>query len=329
MWVKKHAPRTFADVVGNADIVKRFVTMSETRYLQHMILCGAAGVGKSSLVEMITREMLGDHVRTGTLVFESADDTGNQAVRDKIHQFVPKKLHTNSTPKFVVFKQADRLSDGVQQIMRRLMEQHYHHAVFIFVCRDLTSLLETLQSRCHVFRFRPVSVDAQVQLLRIIAQKEHVVTHADSSVPYERIAQMAQGDVRACVNYFQATCCSLVPDAHGVRTLDDTTVRSVCLFPHYDKVDELFRTLQDTSDLAGFHACLGIVRELHQQGYCGLDIAMFLHTYLLTAHARLSPPLCLAMMKDIALAHHRLSQGVDSVGQLYALVAAMFGHANE
>lgn len=330
MWVKKHAPTRFDDIVGNAQIVARFHGMAKSRYMQHMILCGPSGVGKSLLVDLIIREMLGPYAAEGTLVFRSADDKGNTAVREKIHQFVPKKIHVK-TPKFVVFKQADQLSDGVQQIMRRLMEQHYHHAIFIFICKDLHGILQTIQSRCHIFQFHPVSVPDQVRRLRTVAEAEGVATADDTDAPYERIAQMAHGDMRACLNYFQAACCALGDGS----PLDLHTIETVCLFPHYDQVAGCVRLLlgadhasgDGPSPLTRFHQCVGVVHSLHQQGYCGLDIVMFFHTYLMTAQDALPRSVVLAWLKDIAVVHHRLSKGVDSAVQLYGMLAVMFRHA--
>lgn len=339
MWVKTHAPTTFDDIVGNPQIVTRFHQMAKSRYMQHMILAGPPGVGKSLLVDLIIRALLGEYAAEGTLVFQSADEKGNHTVRDKIRQFVPKKIHLQ-TPKCVVFKQADQLSDGVQQIMRRLMEQHYHQAVFIFVCKDIHGILQILQSRCHIYQFHPVSVADQVTRLKAIAKAEDITTEDGSDTPFERIAQMSNGDVRACVNYFQAVCSALALPTHETepetqsesesqpqtRPLNLATIQTICLFPHYDQIQSIVDTLlqPQSNPLHAFHTCLGILHTLHQQGYCGQDIVMFFHTYIRTASETIPKALQVVWLKDIALCHHRLAKGVDSVVQLYALVAGMF-----
>ena len=350
MWVKKHNPRTFDDIVGNRQLVSRFRTMTKSRYMQHMILCGPSGVGKSTMVNLLLHNILGEsHVADGTLIFQSADERGNQTVRDKIRQFVPKKIQIDA-PKFVVFKQADMLSDGVQQIMRRLMEQNYHRAVFIFICSDISGILQTIQSRCHIYQFRAVSVAEQVNRLRAIAAIENICTPEDSNVPYERLAQISNGDMRACVNYFQASCCALLPTVTGkdeppniqptdqpaVRLLTLETIQNVCLFPHYDQIACVIRKmLVDASDemddvmdtSTAFYQCIDVVHQLHHQGYCGLDIVMFFNSYLVTSHDEIPRNICVKWLKDIAICHNRLSKGIDSTVQLYSMVASMFRHA--
>lgn len=354
MWVKTHAPQSFDAMVGNPELVRRFAMMCQTRYLQHMILCGPPGVGKSRLVQLLIDNLLGKAQHEAVLQFNSADERSNQVIREKIHQFVPKKV-TVSSPKLVVFRQAEQLGEGVQQIMRRLMECHYHHAVFIFVCSDLNGMLETLQSRCHIFRFAPVSVAQQVPYLRAVAAKEGV---AADDAALGLIATLSNGDMRSSLNYLQAACCALEAGggegggnggSEGVAaastttttsTLDADTVRSVCLFPHYQQVERLFDTLlaaagqgkeaatvPDAPTTDGFHASLGVVRALYDQGYCGRDLVMFLSTYLMTAAETMPTPLHLGFVKDVALGHQRLAKGIDSYAQLAGVVAALYRRA--
>lgn len=350
MWVKTHSPQSFDAMVGNPDLVRRFAMMCKTRYIQHMILCGPPGVGKSRLVQLLIDNLLGKAQHEAVLQFNSADERSNQVIREKIHQFVPKKV-TVSSPKLVVFRQAEQLGEGVQQIMRRLMECHYHHAVFIFVCSDLNGMLETLQSRCHIFRFTPISVAQQVPYLRAIAAKEGV-TSDDAAL--RLIATLSNGDMRSSLNYLQAACCALETEGsgndggdseadvtHTSATLDIETVRSVCLFPHYEHIERLFDLLLAAADLStvdttmlnspsadGYHESLSILRALYDQGYCGRDIVMFLSTYLMTAADTTIPnSLHLGFVKDVALGHQRLAKGIDSYVQLAGVVAALYRRA--
>ena len=346
MWVKKYAPDSYDDIVGNAQMVERFRTMSSGKYVQHMILCGPSGVGKSTLVQLLLRSILGtEHLSAGSLVFQSTDEKGNHVIRDKIRQFVPKRIHVDA-PKFVVFRQADQLSDGAQQIMRRLMELHYHHAVFIFICADLNRILQTIQSRCHIYKFHAVPVVEQVARLKVIAKTEGVAVDEPSKgadCALTRIAQMSNGDMRACINYFQSACCAL-PTAADVsgsgteqvpRVLSVDTVQTVCIFPHYNQIKEVVdsmlrvhqRPTDDQKAHQEFFKCIRIVRGLYGQGYCGLDIVMFFQTYMVTAHAHIPRSMYLVWFKDIAVCHNRMSKGIDSSVQLCGLLSNMFRHA--
>jgi DNA polymerase III delta prime subunit len=315
MWVTKYAPQSFTDVVGNKDIVERFERMCETGYMQHMILCGPSGVGKNTLLHLLMRGVLGDKYKDGTLLFTSYENKSNQHVRDKIHQFVPKKMSHKMT-KFVVFKQAELLSDGVQQVMRRLMEQHYHHTVFVFVCNSIGNLLETIQSRCHIYRFRYITPSGQEKRLLHIAQQENFdVDQPSIKQACTRISGLSNGNMRFCLNYFQVYCAS------GVDLCES------CLFPYYKNVQQLFTLLLDTNapkSVAGFHQCVGYLRELVNKGYCGRDVVTFMNDYIIANDASIPRHIALEWLKNIALCQHRMANGTDSFLQICRLVSVFY-----
>ena len=310
MWVKKHAPKTFDEVVGNPDIVKRFKGMCKSGYMQHMILCGPSGVGKNTLLHLLIHHILGEQHEDGTLLFTSADNKSNQHVREKIHQFVPKKI-SNARTKFVVFKQAELLSEGVQQVMRRLMEQHYHHTVFVFVCNSIGNLLETIQSRCHIYRFKHISPEDQRALMIRISEREKYAYDDDACT---RIIKMSNGDLRFSLNYMQVCYAS-------------TVATNACLFPYYNCVDKIFTTLLDpqiSKDLGTFHQCLACVKELADKGYCGRDIVIFLTDYIVANDSKIPRGIALECIKHIELCKHRMQNGADSFLQICAMLAMMY-----
>ena len=312
MWVKKYAPKTFDEVVGNPDIVSRFKGMCESGYVQHMILCGPPGVGKNTLLHLLLHRILGDQYKDGTLLFTSSDNKSNQHVRDRIHQFVPKKM-SNAQTKFVVFKQAELLSDGVQQVMRRLMEEHYHHTVFVFVCNSIGNLLETIQSRCHIYRFQHISAHDQKALLARVATRENVAND-DIEDAYTRIVELSNGDMRFSLNYFQVYCAS------GQSKI-------LCLFPYYNCIDKLFTSLLDTTtpkQIAHFHQCVACVKALVDKGYCGRDIVMFMNSYIVTNDAKIPRAMALDWLKHIALCQHRMVNGADSFLQICGMLSMMY-----
>ena len=348
MWLNKYRPTTFDDIVGNKDIVRRFKATAENKCIQHLILCGPCGSGKSLMVNLLVRTFLGPLSSSGLLRFGSSDERNIQTIREKIHQFVPKKMNSD-IPKIVVFEEAEQLGDGVQQMMRRLMEKHAHHAVFLFVCSTLSGLIETIQSRCQIFQLSPVTEPEQVCMLRHIAEQENVEVEDEAM---KMIAKISHGDMRVCINYFQ-TCCAatVVPPESACDEADAataataaaaatapprrisvklTTVLNVCLFPHYDILERIFNDLLHSDD--GLWRAIQHVKQLHMQGYGGLDIIMFLSNYLqngTNALEKHNKKLYLALCKEISIGHVRVTQGVDSFLQLCGLLGKMYAHIQQ
>ena len=335
MWIKKHAPTSFDDFVGNSDLVHRFKTMAETRYLQHMILCGPSGIGKVHLLKMLIDKLLGPFKKDGVLEFTSADERSNQVIREKIHQFVPKKIETD-VPKFVILRQAQCLSEGSQQIMRRLMERHYHHTVFVFLCTSQNGILETLQSRCHIFHFKPITIEQQTPYLEKILQAEGIEYEPGAA---ELIGELSNGDMRAAINYLQTACCMISSPSDKTKpTLTVTDIQTVCIFPHYRKIKSFFeiicnlvkhKHMNTHEHVEQFKLCVNIIKDFYEQGYCSRDIIHFLTSYLSTNADQIPRLVYLSLVKEITVYHHRIMNGTDSYAQLLGIVAGLYKRALE
>ena len=73
-----------------------------------------------------------------------------------------------------------------------------------------------------------------------------------------------------------------------------------------------------------FQRAIDCLKQLSRKGYCGQDIVIFLNNYILIHDSNIPRLLALEWLKDIALCHSRMTNGVDSFVQLCGLVANMF-----
>src|SRR3989344_6231249 len=60
IWIEKYRPKSFDDVKGQDAIVERIKAFVKSRNIPHLLLAGPAGVGKTSLVLVIVKELYGE-----------------------------------------------------------------------------------------------------------------------------------------------------------------------------------------------------------------------------------------------------------------------------
>ena len=107
-------------------------------------------------------------------------------------------LETASPDRAVSFKiifldEADALTNDAQSALRRTMEKYAGTCRFVLSCNYSSKIMDPIQSRCAVFRFRPYGKEDVKKLVRKVANSEKIEVTADG---LEALLYVAQGDMR-------------------------------------------------------------------------------------------------------------------------------------
>jgi replication factor C subunit 2/4 len=128
---------------------------------------------------------------------------GIDVVRNKIKMFAQKKVTLPpGRHKIVLLDEADSMTGGAQQALRRTMEIYSNTTRFALACNLSSKIIEPIQSRCAVVRFaRLTELEILDRLLRVVEAEK---------VPYvpeglEAVVFTADGDMRQALNNLQAT----------------------------------------------------------------------------------------------------------------------------
>ncbi|HIQ10325.1 MAG TPA: replication factor C small subunit, partial [Euryarchaeota archaeon] len=73
---------------------------------------------------------------------------------------------------------------------------------FILSCNYSSKIIEPIQSRCAIFRFRPLSEEQIKERLKFIAEKEGLNVTEDG---YNALVYVSEGDLRRAINLLQAS----------------------------------------------------------------------------------------------------------------------------
>ena len=200
-WVEKYRPNTLSDVVGHTDITKRLQSYIDTRNLPNMMFSGPAGTGKTSSSIALARELFGENFGQNFLELNASDDRGIDVVRNTIKDFA-RTLAFDADFKIIFLDECDALTQDAQQALRRTMEKYTKTCRFILSCNYSSKIIEPIQSRCVIYRYKPLNgkdIEAQA---KAIAKKEglKIDDGALAAINY-----VCQGDLRKAVNVLQAT----------------------------------------------------------------------------------------------------------------------------
>lgn len=205
IWTEKYRPQTFDDIRGQTEIVSKIRAFVAQRNLPHLLFSGPAGVGKTTLALVIAKQLFGEQWRENTLELNASDERGIDVVRVKVKDFARTKALGNVPFKLIYLDESDALTKEAQQALRRTMENYTQTCRFILSCNYGSKILEPIQSRCAVFRFKPLSGEEIVTLAETISQQEGLTLAAEAK---KALVEVSDGDGRRLANILQS--CSVM-----------------------------------------------------------------------------------------------------------------------
>jgi replication factor C small subunit len=202
IWTERYRPKNFSEVVGQEEIVKRVESLVNSLNIPHLLFAGPAGIGKSTLALIVVKQLYGESWKENYLELNASDERGIQIVREKVKNFARTKSLGNVPFKVIFLDEADALTPEAQQALRRTMENYSATCRFILSCNYSSKIIDPIQSRCAIFRFKLLEKKDIEKYLRRIAELENLTTTPEA---FEILYEGSEGDCRRATNLLQAT----------------------------------------------------------------------------------------------------------------------------
>ncbi len=74
--VEKYRPVFLDDVVGNTETIERLKIIAKDGNMPHVIISGMPGIGKTTSVLCLARQLLGDSYKEAVLELNASDERG-------------------------------------------------------------------------------------------------------------------------------------------------------------------------------------------------------------------------------------------------------------
>jgi replication factor C small subunit len=307
IWIEKYRPETLSNVVGQAPITERLQEYVDRNDLPNLLFAGPAGVGKTASAVAIAKELYGDDWQDNFLELNASDDRGIDVVRERIKDFA-RTSFGGYDHRLIFLDEADALTQEAQSALRRTMEQFSNNVRFILSCNYSSQIIDPIQSRCAVFRFRSLGDDAVAQTVRDIAEAEEIEITEDG---VEALVYAADGDMRRAINGLQAA-------SVGDRVVDESAVYEITATARPEEIREMVEAALDGE----FTEARAILDELlTEKGLAGGDVIDQLHRSVWDFD--IDDEDAVHLLDRIGEADYRIAEGANERVQLEALLASV------
>ncbi|MBN2881703.1 replication factor C small subunit [Candidatus Woesearchaeota archaeon] len=309
IWIEKYRPEDFSEVKGQDIIIDRIKSFVENQNMPHLLFAGPAGVGKTTTSLIIARKLFGDEWQNSFLELNASDERGIDVVRTKVKDFARTKSIGNVPFKIIYLDECDALTKEAQQALRRTMENYAGNTRFILSCNYISKIIDPIQSRCSIFKFKNLEFDEIVKIIDSITLKESLKVTDDAK---KALFEVSGGDCRRLENVMQA--CATIS-----KEITEEVVYSISASA---KPKEILEVLNTAIQGKFVDARSKLMDVMYKQALSALDIIKQIQKEIWNINV--SDEQKIKLIDKCGEIEFRLVEGSDPFIQLEALLAQFY-----
>jgi replication factor C small subunit len=305
LWIEKYNPKKIDDIILDDIIINRINNIIKNNKLSNMIIMGMSGIGKSCVINFLSKKLLGNYYKDGILKL-SINEKGLDNINEILNNFSKKLLkdgNGNNINKLIIIEEADNFTQKSQIIINNIME-NFNSVKFIFICNNIDNIIENIQSKSIIFNFNYLDI----LNIKILNRLKYILDN--ENIKYDEkslndLILLSKGDIRSCINYLECI-------AYGYNEINSETIKKIYNQPETTLINEIINLCLKKD----FLTCIDKIDILLNTGYNTNDIIMFMLEYIKITN-NISENIKIKCLDILNISYINVNENINTKLQLY------------
>ena len=277
LWVEKYRPRSIDECVLPDDLKNTFSEFVKDKHIPNLILCGSAGVGKTT----VAKAML-DEIGATSMMINGSEESGIDVLRTKIKNFAS-TVSLSGGKKVVILDEADYLNpQSTQPALRGFVEEFHKNCRFILTCNFKNRIIEPLHSRFSNIEFKVNPKDKPKLASRLFERAIYILKEQNVSYEDKVLVELITKhfpDFRKLINELQRYSVSGSIDAGILVNVSDENLKTLVTYLKNKEFGDMRKWVVNNLD----NDPVKIFRKIYDTLYTNLEPSTIPHAVLIIA----------------------------------------------
>lgn len=225
VWNEKYRPQNIEDFLLSDDLKSLISSYIQNNTLDNLIFYGSTGVGKTSIVRYLLK-----NIDCDVLSINASEERGIDTIRDKVVPFAQR--NSLFSLKVVDFREGEKLTKDSQDALKDVIEESYQHTKFIFTTNNIDGIISPIRGRFTELEVYPSKVEIVAKKMGQILEMENVSISVDQKKELWKFIKRAYPNIRKIINTIQTSS----------RSGDFKLIRSQSHTDDFDRVIDLINS---------------------------------------------------------------------------------------
>lgn len=261
LFIHKFQPIYFDDFGKDNEVIYILKTLILMDNL-NILLIGNIASGKTSILNAIIREYYKGfqpkEYDENILYINSLKEQGINYYRTDVKTFCQTCSTIKNKKKIIVLDDIDYINEQSQQVFRNCIDKFSHNVHFVSSCSNIQKVIESLQSRYHIIKIKPLKNENLKEIITNIKEQENIELTKEAE---DFIINVSNNTVKILINYMEKF------KLLGEKITLEIAVK-LCSNISFFTFEE-YTTLIKKKNL---HDAIFLMYELYDKGYSVMDI---------------------------------------------------------